>query len=49
MTYEVQLYDQQTHTVNCYIVHTADSYAEAANLIQEEYPNQKLLAVVKKP
>ena len=46
MSYEVQLYDQQTHTVNYYTVHTANSYEEAANIIQQEYPNQSLISVI---
>ena len=48
MTYEVQVWDADNYCVNYYTVKDAVDYEDAKDVIQSQYPDQKVIAVVKK-
>lgn len=48
MTYEVQTWDAEEYCVNYHMVADAIDYEDARDVIQEQYPDQKVIAVVKK-
>jgi len=48
MIYEVQTWDADECCVNCHVVKDAIDYEDAQEVIQSQYPDQKVIAVVKK-
>lgn len=48
MTYEVQTWDAEEYCVNYHTVADAIDYEDARDVIQAQYPDQKVIAVVKK-
>ena len=48
MTYEVQTWDKDEYCVNYHIVKDAIDYEDAQQVIQSQYPDEKVIAVVKK-
>ena len=48
MTYEVQTWDAEEYCVNYHTVKDAIDYDDARDVIQAQYPDQKVIAVVKK-
>lgn len=47
--YEVQLWNDDTHTVEYYTVPDAIDYDDAQQQIQQQYPHLPILAVIHKP
>lgn len=45
--YQVQLWNDTTKTVEYHSVSDAIDYEDAQHVIQEQYPNQKVIAVTK--
>lgn len=48
MTYEVQSWDDTNKCVNYYTVEDAIDYEDARDVIAQQYPEYKVIAVVKK-
>ena len=48
MTYEVQTWDSEEYCINYHIVKDAVDHENARDLIQAQYPDQKVIAVVEK-
>ena len=48
MTYEVQAWDDENKCVNYYTVNDAIDYEDARDMIQAQYPEYNVIAVVKK-
>lgn len=48
MTYEVQTYDSTDKTVYYEVVEDAIDYEDARDVIAVEYPDQQVIAVVRK-
>ena len=46
--YEVQTWDAEEYCVNYHMVKDAIDYDDARDVIQAQYPDQKVIAVVKK-
>jgi len=48
MGYEVQTWDDENKCVNYYSVEDAIDYEDAGDLIQSQYPDQKVISVIRR-
>jgi hypothetical protein len=48
MGYEVQLWDDENKCVNYHSVEDAIDYEDARDLIQSQYPEQKVISVIRR-
>lgn len=48
MTYSVQTWDSEEWCVNYHDVHDAIDYDDAKQVIEQQYPDQKVIAVIKR-
>lgn len=48
MGYEVQLWDDENKCVNYYNAEDAIDYEDARDLIQSQYPDQKVISVIRR-
>lgn len=48
MPYEVQTWDKDEHCVNYHLVEDAIDYEDACDCIARQYPDQKVISVIRK-
>jgi len=48
MPYEVQTWDNEEYCVNYHLVSDAIDYEDALQVVQSQYPDQKVISVIKR-